>query len=129
MNQNSNEQIIRDHLKTLSIEDIADSVYLYGVDFDKAPIESIMEAIYSLNSEVKSLGSLVERNFEQEEGKHVRLPKDRVTKNVVIESYYQKESALRKILSNSYVYFVFDNYRKAREELEKQLVYQEEAKL
>ena len=107
------EQNIRNYLKTLTVEDIADSVYLFGIDFDKAPMIDIMGALSSLYEEVKVLEGMVARDFEQEEGKLVRLPKDKYTKDVVIRNYSRKRAALAKVLRNKNIFEVFTSYKHA----------------
>ena len=107
------EQNIRNYLKTLTVEDIADSVYLFGMDFDKAPMIDIMEALSSLYEEVKVLEGMVERNFEQEEGKHVLIPKDRYTQDTVIRNYNRKKAALEKVLRNKNIFEIFTSYKHA----------------
>ena len=112
---NTIEMQIREFLKTLSLAEVYDS-NLYGIDFDKASIYSIMQSINALYNDVESLGSIVNRNFEQKEGEHILLPKDRDTQNIVAQSYYNKQSALNKLLSNQYVSYAFNSYRKSQEE-------------
>lgn len=107
---NATELNIRKFLKTLSVEDIADSVYLFGIDFDNASMKSIMGAINSLYEHVDTLKSIIDRNFESMNGE--RLPKDSVTQAVIVQDCSRKESALAKILSNQDVYNAFMNYKK-----------------
>ena len=42
------EQNVRNYLKSFTVEDIANSVYLFGMDFDTVPIELIMESLGTL---------------------------------------------------------------------------------
>ena len=110
---NVSEINIRNYLKTFTAEDIANSVYLFGIDFDKASIESIMSALNSLYEEVKTLKSIVDRNFESTNGE--RLPKDSMIQERIIQDCYRKEEALKKALSNKDIYDTFLIYKKAED--------------
>ncbi len=72
-----------------------------------------MGAINSLYEHVKTLKSIIDRNFESINGE--RLPKDSVTQTVIIQDCNRKESALAKTLSNQDVYNAFMNYKKFQE--------------
>lgn len=108
---NTTEQNIRNYLKTFTVEDIANSVYLFGINFDTAPIDYIMQSLSSLYEEVRVLKDMVDRDFNQKDGELVRLPKDRASQEVVIRDYYRKESALLKALSNEDIYNAFVSYK------------------
>ena len=110
---NTTEQNIRNYLKTFTVEDIANSVYLFGIDFDTAPIDDIMQSLSSLYKEVMGLKDMVDRDFNQKDGELVLLPKDRASQEVVIRDYSRKESALLKALSNEDIYNEFVSYKMA----------------
>lgn len=103
------EQNIRNYLKTLTVDDIANSVYFFVIDFDIESIESIMQLLNRLYEEVKTLRSIIDRNFESQNGE--RLPKDGYTQKMIIQDCYKKESALLKILSNMDVYNMFIEFK------------------
>lgn len=106
---NTTEQNIRNYLKTFTDEDIANSVYLYDINFDTAPIDYIMQSLISLYKEVSALKAIVDRNFEPLDGEF--LPKDPVIQAGIIQDYYRKESALSKALSNEDIYNAFNSYK------------------
>lgn len=104
------ENEIRTYLKSLTIEDIANSVYLVGVNFEKAPIDEIMSRIISLLYEVNSLKSII-ANFKDEPKVLSPIPRASLNpkdsqeyRRVITEEYYRKNNALIKIATNSYVY-------------------------
>lgn len=97
------EKEIRSFMKTLSVEDIADSVHLFGADFDQEEIDSLIERIISLYNEVVTLKNLVDRGFESENRDKVLIPQSRDTQTVVMQDYYRKESILEKLLSNKFI--------------------------
>ena len=104
------ELAIRNFFKTLSNEDIANSVYLFGLDFNKISLDSLFGYLIALYNEVIVLKDMVDRNFEQREGEHVLLPKDPKVQSVIIGDYYRKEGVLLKILNNKDVYELFIDY-------------------
>ena len=110
----NDESIIRNHLKNLSLEDIANSVYLYGIDFNSEPIDSIVRSIYTLYEEVTLLEKIVESNFVSETG--ARLPKDSATRTIIIQDYDMKKDALGKILKNERICDLLTYYRNAYNE-------------
>lgn len=50
---------IRDFLKNLTVEDIADSVHLVDIDFETCDINDVVEAMYSLFLEYLKLKKMV----------------------------------------------------------------------
>lgn len=106
---NTTELNIRNYLKTFSVEDIANSVYLFGINFDTAPIDTIIESLDSLYEEVKTLKSMIDRNFESQNGE--LLPKSPMVQAGIAQDCYRKESALLKALSNQDIYNTFVNYK------------------
>ena len=107
------EQNIRNYLKTFTVEDIANSVYLFGVNFDTEPIESIMQSLNALYEEVKTLKGMIEKDFKPQNGE--LLPRDPMTQAGVIQDCYRKESALLKALSNTDIYNMFITYKHEKE--------------
>ena len=99
----NSENEIREHLKALTPKDIADSTYLFGVDFENEPIESILDSIISLYDETKQLNKIIESDFGKNNEEKILLPQSRETQSIVIENYSRKYDALEKILSNPYV--------------------------
>lgn len=92
------EDKIRNFFKNLTVMDIANSVHLFGVDFDTCEISEIVDCVYSLFCEVKRLERIVESDFKSEDDEKVLLPSSRQTKEIVIQDYSRKCSALIKIL-------------------------------
>ena len=109
------EQNVRNYLKSFTVEDIANSVYLFGMDFDTVPIELIMESLGTLYEEVKTLKGMIDRDFNPVNGEI--LPKDPVIQSNIIQDCFKKESALLKALSNKDVYEMFINYKKAEKKV------------
>lgn len=104
MIEKSVEQQIREHFKTFTPIEIADSTYLFGINFDTDPIESILDSVIALFREVKELRDIVDSDFRKDSEEKVLVPRDRETQNIVIQNCYRKESALNKALSNKYVF-------------------------
>lgn len=104
MNEKSVEQQIRDHFKTFTPVEIADSTYLFGINFDTDSIESILDSVIALYREVKELRDLIASDFRKDSEERVLVPRERETQNIVIENCYRKECALNKALSNRYVF-------------------------
>lgn len=103
MIEKSIEQQIREHFKNFTPIDIADSTYLFGINFDTDSIESILDNVIALYREVKELRDIIDSDFRKDSEERVLVPRDRETQNIVIENCYRKESALNKALSNQYV--------------------------
>lgn len=93
-----NECEIRNFLKTLTVEDIANSTYLFGIDFDKATIEDILECIIVLYNNVQTLHDIIRKDFKED---GVLLPQSPETQAVIIADYECKGSVLLKLLNNS----------------------------
>lgn len=91
---------IRNFMRGLTVEDIADSVHLFGADFDSESIASLIDRVISLYSEVATLKDLVTRNFESENHDKILVPQSSETQSVVIQDYYRKSAVLEKLLSN-----------------------------
>lgn len=100
----SSEQNIRNYFKTFTQEDLANSVYLFGIDFDKESLDTIFGYLIALYNEVVILKDMINRDFEQREGEHVLLPKDPKIQTIIIQDYFRKEAALQKALNNEDVY-------------------------
>lgn len=96
---NTDEMKIRTFLKTLTPIDIADSVHLFGIDFDTCQISEVVDSMFSLFCEVKTLERMVDNNFQSEDGEKVLMPSTPQTQTVVIQDYYRKAEALNKLLS------------------------------
>lgn len=103
MIEKSIEQQIREHFKTFTPIDIADSTYLFGINFDTDSIESILDNVIALYREVKELRDIIDSDFRKDSEEKVLVPRGRETQSIVIENCYRKESALNKALSNQYV--------------------------
>ncbi len=108
------ESKIREYLKTLDYVDIANSTFLFGVDFDNDSIDQIMKSISALYMNVMSLKDLIDRDFKPVGGE--LLPKDPETQSIIIRDYNAKESALYKVLNNDDVYSAFIDFAKKERE-------------
>ncbi len=104
----NDELIIRKHLKSLSHVDIADSIYLFGVNLDTEPIDSIMQDIYTLHREIRTLRSMIDRNFVPINGE--LIPQGRQAQTAVIQSCHHKEQSFAKIMSNETLYKCYIRY-------------------
>ena len=107
----SDEQEIRAHFKTLTNEDIANSIYLIGVDLDTIDIDSLLDKVYSLYEEVNTLRRMINGGFKPEGDDPVLLPKDPRVQAGIMDDLSRKQSALIKILDNDKVYYAFWGYR------------------
>ncbi len=97
--ENFNENIIREHMKKLSVMDIADSVYFFGINFDTCSLDDIVSSVWSLYCEVETLGRMVENDFQSDDDVKVLIPKSRETRDIVAQDYYRKKGALDKALA------------------------------
>lgn len=104
---NNPEKEIREHLKTLTFEDIADSSNLFGVDFDTESLDVIFDKLITMYESVKVLKSMIDNNFKNNDGPKVLMPSSPQTQSLIIRDCYGKESVLKKILSNKVVYDQF----------------------
>ena len=115
MNIHEHDQEIRNHFNTFTVEEIANSTYFNGIDFNTESIESIMSYLNALFENVKTLSEMIDRNFKQKNDEHVLLPRDHNTQEIIGRDYYEKSAVLSKALSNKYVYDRFIRYRKNEE--------------
>ena len=104
MNIHEHDQEIRNHFNTFTVEEIANSTYFNGIDFNTEPIESIMSYLNDLFENVKTLSKMIDRNFKQKNDEHVLLPSDHNTQKIIGRDYYEKSAVLSKALSNKCVY-------------------------
>ena len=104
----NNESIIREHLKSLSVEDIADSTYLFGVNFDTESLDSIFSKLITIYETVMTLKSMIDNNFQNEDGPKILMPSTPQTQSIIIRDYYSKRAVLEKILSNEVIYEEFE---------------------
>lgn len=98
---------IRQHLKKLTYEDLADSVYLFSINFNTDSLDNIFDSIMALYQNVKVLKEMVDSNFKSTDGVKVLMPSSRETQSVVIQDYVRKEFVLEKVLANKTVKSVF----------------------
>ena len=111
----SESQEIRSYLKTLTTEDIANSFYLIGVNFDTVDLDTLFGYIIALYNNVMDLQSLIDRNFQPENDEKVLLPTDpKVQANIIID-YNKKSEALSKILENDAVNITFWIYKEQQD--------------
>lgn len=103
------EQNIRNFFKTLTVEDIANSVHFFGIDFDNESIETIMQILNRLYEDVKTLRNIIDRDFKSQNGE--RLPKDEHTQRIIIKDCNNKETVLFKVLSNGNIYNMFIEFK------------------
>ena len=92
----------------MTVEDIANSVHFFGIDFDNESIETIMQILNRLYEDVKTLRNIIDRDFKSQ--KEERLPKDEHTQRI-IKDCNNKETVLFKILSNGNIYNMFIEFK------------------
>lgn len=97
--ENDKETIIREHMKKLTVMDIADSVYFFGINFDTCSIDEIVSSVWSLYCEVEALERMVESDFQSDDDVKVLMPSSRETKTLVVQDYHRKKGALSKVLT------------------------------
>ena len=100
---NETDKKIREYFKTFTPVEIGDSTYLFGINFDTAPMEIILDSLIALYQEVKDLRELIDSNFREDSEEKILVPKDQTTQQIVIENYYRKTCVLQKALSNTNV--------------------------
>lgn len=101
------DKIIREHLKTLTVEDISDSTYLFGVDFDTDSLDTIFNKLITIYDNVKTLRGMIDNDFKSPDDIKILMPSTPQTKSVIIQDCARKESALEKALANPTVYDEF----------------------
>lgn len=95
----TNEEKIRNFMKGLTAIDIANSVHLYGIDFESCEFSEIINSVFSLFCEVNELRRMIENDFECKDDVKVLYPSTNQTQEVIIRDYHIKQQALTKILS------------------------------
>lgn len=98
-----NENDIRKYLKSFSEEEIANSIYLFGLDFETDSFDNILDSIAALYDEVNTLKRIIESRFENSEGK-VLKKEQATTQYNIIQDYQKKSSVLKKMLMNDNIY-------------------------
>ena len=89
---------IRSFLKKLTNEELYDSEYLLGINFDKAPIESIIGSLVSLYDNVSILKSRIESDL-----KHLSP--------LAIDDFYRKRNVLVKLMDDNRIYASIMRYK------------------
>ena len=111
------EERVREFLSKLPLEVIVDSTFLYGVDFETASLDTIMGRICSLTEHIKSLENLF---AEYDGSKVLRISPKPTLSNEIYSDYDNKQDALRIILSNKDVLFLYKLYLAEMKQQEKQ---------
>ncbi len=83
------------HLNPLQLYD----AHLFGIDFETADIDRILDHIIELIAEVDDLKMMIDNNFENPEEK-VLLPTGRETKTTIIRYYSQKAAVVELLMTN-----------------------------
>jgi len=98
-----NENDIKKYFNNFSEEEIANSVYLYGLDFENDSFDNILDSVAALYDEVNTLNDIIVSRFENNEGKVLTKEQSAVQYNI-IQDYQKKSSILKRILMNDNVY-------------------------
>lgn len=106
---NDIEKNIRDYLKTLTPEEIANSVYLFGVNFDSISMDLLFEKLFSLYENVTALRNMIDDNFSNGDGPKILLPKSSEIQSIIIRDCYCKADVLNKILENTTILNEFNS--------------------
>jgi len=98
----SRDEEIRYYLSNLSKLDLANSVYLFKLDFMKCSMEVIISSIVNLYVEVNNLKEIIETRLND---KSLVLTKEEAAKQVeIFKDYAQKSKVLDKVLANDVIY-------------------------
>lgn len=89
---------IRSFLKKLSNEELYDSEYLLGVNFEKAPMESIVSSLVSLYDNVSLLKSRIESNVKN-------------LSPLAVDDFYRKRNVLIKLMDDNRIYASIMGYK------------------
>ena len=96
------EQEIRLYLSNLSKLELADSVYLFALDFMNCPMEDIYESIVNLYVEVSNLRNIIENRLSDD---NIVLTKEELGKQQqIFEDYSKKSNALDSVMGNNVIY-------------------------
>lgn len=102
--QKFEELKIRSFLKELSNETLADSDYLLGIDFENAPIETIVASLIRLYDNVAALKLALDLN----------MPMDKITEKTIITDFKRKQSVLFNLMSDNWIYAAIMRYKIAQ---------------
>lgn len=101
---------MRSFLKKLTNEELYDSEYLLGVNFDKASMESIIASLVSLYDNVSLLKVKIEGNNS--------------VSSIAVEDFKRKQKVLIKIMDDNRLYAAIMRYKIAeRKNKEKAIVH------
>lgn len=98
-NYDEKEEQVRGFLSHLNPLQLYDA-HLFGIDFETADIDRILDHIISLIEEVDNLKMMIDNNFENHEEKTL-LPTGRETKTTIIRDYSQKSAVVELLMTNS----------------------------
>jgi len=104
-----NESDIRKYLSSLSLDDVANSVYLYGIDFNNENLDKIFESILFLYDEVATLQKIIQERFENLDETQVLTAEESAMQAAIIQDYHKKSNVLNKVLNNNEIYESIEN--------------------
>lgn len=91
----TNEQLIRDYLSNMKSEEIANSIHLIGINFERDSFDNIMNAIVALYLDVADTAKLITNDFVKSDGKILDNPD---TRSSLIMDHELKSKVLNKLL-------------------------------
>ena len=113
------EKGARDFLSKLPLYVIVNSTFLYGVDFKTASLDTIMGRICSLTEHIESLENLI-AEYDTPTVKVLRISEKPTLPNEIYSDCDNKQDALRVILSNKDVLFLYKLYLAKMKQQEEQ---------
>lgn len=92
----SNEQLIRDYLSNLNINEIANSIHLIGINFERDNFDDIMSAIMSLYLDVAETAKAITNGFIKSNGENILANPD--SRLSLVDEQEKKTNILNKLL-------------------------------
>lgn len=108
------EKGARDFLSKLPLEVKVDSGCSY-IDFETDSLDSILLSIYCLSKHIELVKELID---EHDGPKVLRISEKPTLPNTIYSDYYNKKDALKIILSNKDVLFLYELYLAERKQQE-----------
>lgn len=109
------EYQIRHFLKKLNNEELYDSEYLLGIDFEKAPIEMIVASLVMLYNNVLKLKSKIEDDSS-------------LLSLLAVDEFKRKQKVLIKLMGDNWIYRSIMRYEIAKRNENPRLVLVQEQK-
>ncbi len=106
------ENNIRKTLKSLSSEELLDSVYFYNMNFEVAPIEEIVNAINYIYVEVMGISSIL---FEENTNSvRINIISNKSGVKNFYDSYQKKLAILKKISESPEINEIIENIKEQK---------------